>query len=335
MRTRDFIIQLLTACAALLLANLLVGRGARNSVPQQELRHARLSSPTDCIFAGSSVVVHGMDPAAFEAALPPSLQGKTPLNIGMRSSTVVEHDFLLFEALKRNPRPRWVIYGFFGEEITTPISWKWSDLISNRSMVFHADPVVLPSVLPDSPALRLLVRAVRFCPLLTERGQLWAKVERIRRVLEEVGMPPVALGAGGRLADIRQLVQDGDIDSRLKAAIGRGQVLSPPFKAFLDLALAHRARVFVVAMPQSKSSRAFYARVPYLENLRNVLDTEDVTLISAVDWMNDSDFLDDIHLSGEGAARFSRRLATAVAQLDDSAKQRASSSSTRSSQSEK
>jgi hypothetical protein len=317
MRTRSIVQQAIVAGVILFAGNTIVSRLSRNSIVHQLLRRIAESGSASWVFIGSSVVADGIDPPTFQSCLPASGHGQTALNLGLGSSTSVEHYLLAQDALERSPHPRWVVYGFYYDELSRPVSIGWSDLLANRTVVFSARPDGLDAVLPGLTLHKILIRVTRLCPLFVERGLLWARVERLRRVFEGIGMPEVATTRHGRVDDFIAVGQvAGNSRSPVEEAMDRPMLVSHPVQCILDLAKLRGAHVIVVAMPQPSVQRAELYGGPawtkYASRLRIELGQQGAELISATDWMDDSAFMDRLHLNEWGAESFSKKLAKVV-----------------------
>src|SRR5262245_53336645 len=98
--------------------NLLIHRTAKSTY-----RHHLLTSlsaiplDTDFLFLGNSLVEAGCDPAAFREAWPVGQSAPKPVNIALGATSPVEHYLILKHALDRPIHPRFLVYGFFDDQL--------------------------------------------------------------------------------------------------------------------------------------------------------------------------------------------------------------------------
>src|SRR4051812_15290915 len=133
----------LATCAALALlvlaaTNALIARAARTTLRRQFLTTLDTLPPTvNCIFLGNSLIQAGCDPAAFQAAWPDTSLPPTPVNLGLGATTPVEHYLILKHALEHSPNVKYLIYGFFDDQLNSPVHGDYSDLIGNRAFSYY------------------------------------------------------------------------------------------------------------------------------------------------------------------------------------------------------
>jgi len=315
MTRRAFLVQLAVSAALVVLLNAAIARLAVNSVPRQLLRTIAASPPVSALFVGNSLVVAAIDSNAYEQAQTrTTLEGPT-LNIGMGSSSPIEHDLLLRRAL--GLRPARVIYGFFDNQLTARIENRWSDLFGNRAMVFYVDPSIgLRYIAPDSPWRALEFRLLARVPMFVERASIWARIEKGRRRLRDFGIRPRQVARFGQVGDFREIEPlDAAAFRQYCASVVAEQVpLVPPVIDMLEQARQAGADTLVVEMPQAARHRAQYYDTPewaaYREYVRAAVGKYGASYLRASDWMADGAFEDEIHLSPAGARAFSARLAT-------------------------
>src|ERR1700730_11294716 len=133
MTRRAFLVQLAVVTAALVAGNGATVRRSVNSqysVPRQLVRTIAASPPVSVIFTGNSLTAAGIDTTTYERAT----GGGRALNIGLGSSSPIEHYLLLRRAM--GLRPSHVVYGFFNGQLTRPVQNEWTDLFAARSMAF-------------------------------------------------------------------------------------------------------------------------------------------------------------------------------------------------------
>jgi len=318
MTRRAFVVQLALTIALVVILNVAIARLAVNSVPRRLLRAIAVSPPVSAVFVGNSLVVAAIDANAFEQAQAPATtaEGRT-LNIGMGSSSPIEHDLLLRRAL--GLRPRRVIYGFFDTQLTERIENRWSDLFGNRAMVFYVDPSIgLRYIAPDSPWRALQFRLLGRIPMFVERASIWARVERGRRRLRDFGIQPRQSARFGQVGDFGEIepLDAAAFRRHCAAAIAQRAPLVPPMIDMLEQAQHVGADTLVVEMPQTSRHRAQYYDTPEWADYREYVAAEvrryGASYLQASDWMADGAFEDEIHLSPAGARAFSARLATVL-----------------------
>jgi hypothetical protein len=308
MRRRDWAVQVAVALAVLVAANVAILRMASNSVPRQLLRKAEQAERATDLFLGNSTMAAGLDEAAFAAGAP----GRRALNLGMGSSSSVEH-YLIFRQQGKHVGSA-VYYGFLDRQLTDDPVGGWDTLVGNRAMAYYLEPdVAFPFFERGSPLRGRALRLVGWVPALVERYAIWAKVELMRRHLGEIGMPPKATGQFGRLEDFALLEEDpATFEHRCEQATARRVPLAGPVAALLQLARERGSKAYVVEMPMPPGHRRFYYQSPawqaYREHVKALVRDAGAIYVPAADWIGEDGFADHLHLDAEGARDFSRRL---------------------------
>jgi hypothetical protein len=313
MTGRAFVLQVALSTALVVMLNVAIARLTVNSIPRQLLRTIAASPPVSGVFVGNSLVAAAVDSSVYDRSRP-SGEGPT-LNIAMGSSSPIEHDLLLRRALRL--RPRHMIYGFFDTQLTGRIENRWSDLLGNRAMVFYVDPsIALRFIAPDSRWRALEFRLLGLVPMFVERAAIWARVERGRRRLRDLGVPPRLVARFGQVGDFRDIEPLDPVAFRryCASAIAERAPLLPPVIDMLEQVRQTGADTLVVEMPQAARHRAEYYDTrewaAYREYLASEVRGYGASYLRASDWMGDGAFEDEIHLSPAGARAFSARLAT-------------------------
>jgi hypothetical protein len=154
--------------------------------------------------------------------------------------------------------------------------------------------------------------------MVRERVALWAKVERVRREISRVGLPPEKASPFGRALDFLAYEPrnpDAFIAS-LNAALGADQPLDPSIREIMKTCAANHLKFNLVAMPVPKDHRQrFYASASWQTYRRHVQDLVEASqgrLIDTSDWISDAEFEDVLHLNAAGARIFSVRLAREI-----------------------
>jgi hypothetical protein len=312
MTRRSFLIQAATLALALVALNIAIARLSVNSVPRQLLRAIAASPPVSVIFAGNSLIAAGIDTPTYEQAS----GGGRALNIALGSSSPIEHDLLLRRALRL--RPGRVVYGFFNAQLTRPAENTWTDLFGNRAMVFYVEPATAIRLIAGGDRWRALqFRLLAHVPMFVERAAIWARVEKWRRRMSDVGVPATQAARFGQVGDFANIepLDPAAFRQYCASAVAGHAPLLPAVADMLEQSRQNGAAVVVVEMPQPARLRArFYETAEwtaYREHLVNQVQRLGATYVDASDWMADDAFEDGIHLSVAGARAFSMRLATA------------------------
>jgi hypothetical protein len=311
MTRRALLVQIVLVVALLVALNVAIARLSVNSVPRQLLRAIDASPPVDTVLAGNSLVAAGIDEAAYAEIG----AGGRALNIGLGGSSPIEHDLLLRRALVL--RPRRVVYGFFDAQLTEPPGVRWSDLFGNRAASFYVGPdIAARFIAPDSSWRRFQFRIPRRVPMFVERAGVWARVERWRRWLHGLGVPPQPAGRFGRVADFAGLepLTPEAFRRACACAVAERAPLIAPIVDLLAESHRHGAATLVVEMPQAAGHRARYYDTPewaaYREYVAGEVRRLGGTYLNASDWMPEDAFEDGLHLSPAGARAFSAHLAS-------------------------
>jgi hypothetical protein len=183
-------------------------------------------------------------------------------------------------------------------------------------MSYYVDrDVAIGFYAPDDPATAWQIRVVSWVPILVERSALWARVERLRRQLAGIGLPPRGKTRFGRAEDFAQLEAryEADFAGRCRAAVERRAELIAPVRDMLESARGAGAQMLVVEMPITSGHRRRFYETPewaaYRALLADRVRHEGGEYVVASDWVGDDGFDDVLHLNERGAAEFSRRLA--------------------------
>src|SRR6266481_1541043 len=134
------LISLAICLAMLLIYNVAIRVTSKSSQRQHELTVLdQLSPSTDCIFLGNSLVEAGCDINTFKNAWPkePSAQPVMPANLALGATTPVEHCLILKEAIHKPLPLKFLIYGFFDDQLNVRPQGNWSDLVGNRALSYY------------------------------------------------------------------------------------------------------------------------------------------------------------------------------------------------------
>jgi len=307
------------AAGILLAFNLLVKHFARNSVPRRLVRQLDATHEITHLALGNSLIAAGFDPSAFDASMAP--MPAVAFNAGLGASGTVEHLMILQRALHDADPVKVVIYGFFDFQLTDPPTATLTDFFGNRAVAFYLDPAIALRTYQMSPVDRLGFDLLRHVPMVVERAGVWANVEKIRRAMGQVGMPPAETNRFGRAADFALLEARSPDDFAAQCEAGQKADLSQPILQMIADAHAHGAQVVIVEMPMHPYHQTHFYALPawdqYRDHLRKLVAAQHATYLNAADWIQDPDeFADHLHLAPSGAKDFSRRLAVKIREMN-------------------
>ncbi|HEY3863524.1 MAG TPA: hypothetical protein VGO59_16730 [Verrucomicrobiae bacterium] len=320
MTARRFFISLGIGLAILAGCNVLIHLAARRTQRQHLLALLDNIPPaTECLFLGNSLIEAGCDADAFHSAWP-GHDAPRALNIGLGATTPVEHYLILKQALRRESRIKYIVYGFFDDQLQSPSRGDWSDLVGNRAFSYYFPNEAAALYAPGSWFEKWRMQFISRIPMFAERSSIWDKVDSLRRRADGIGMPSQKMNRYGRVTDFSAL-EAADVpsfESLCNSAIGDKGGFSPAVQGILQLAARHGATVFLVEMPMSPSHRkTFYSLAVWAKmraRNRELAAQHHAVYIPASDWVRDSgDFDDAVHLNTAGARAFSDQLAVALA----------------------
>jgi hypothetical protein len=316
-------IPLVFVLVALVGYNLVIARTARSSQRRQLLaRIENIPADTDCLFLGNSLVEAGCDMQSFQSAWPNATTTPKAINVALGATSTVEHYLILKRALQNRSHLKYVIYGFFDDQLNTAPSGPWSDLIGNRALSYYFPDDAAAMYAPGSWLKKWQLRLTARIPMLAERSSLWGKVDALRRNLDEVGMPRHKTNRFGRVQDFGALeaADAASFERRCRAVTDGEKGFSRPVQEIIRLACQNGATVILVEMPMPSRHRNLFYSSPAWNGLRGHLTSlarkENAVYVSASDWIQDDrDFEDATHLNEQGARKFSSELAQAVARI--------------------
>ena len=318
-------LPLVLLVAALVGYNLVIARTARSSQRRQLLaRIAKIPADTDCLFLGNSLVEAGCDIQSFQAGWPDAKTAPKALNVALGATSPVEHFLILQRALQNRPHLKYVVYGFFDDQLNTTPSGAWSDLVGNRALSYYFPDDAAEMYAPGSWLKRWQLRLTARLPMLAERSSLWGKVDALRRSLDEIGMPRHKMNRFGRVENFGALeaADAASFERRCRAVTDVQKGFSRPVQEIIRMSRQNGATVILVEMPMpSRHRNLFYSSPAWIvlrDHLKSLANHESALYVPASDWiLDDSDFEDATHLNEEGAKLFSRKLAQVVAQFSD------------------
>jgi hypothetical protein len=319
LQRRRFLQALALVVVWLLCLNALVGWLGRDAVPRVLVRRIAASHDVTHVFLGNSVVEAGFDPAEFAAG---GGNLSTPFhacNAGLGWSTPAEHVVIWDQTLKAGLKPNTVFYGFFDLKLHEPPESAWWSLSGNSAMSYFVNPTLSARYYaPHSFLGKAFMEAAHYVPLFTERVTIWAKVEKLRRSMSEVGMRRGESEPGSAPApDVFHALEADSAESFARDCRSTTTTNAPFHPAIDDLiasAKQHGCRIVFVEMPMPPQHRqTFYSRpewTTYKEHLRERLTAAGAELLEAEDWIPDpAAFGDAVHMLPRGAKEFSRQLA--------------------------
>lgn len=321
---RRLFIPIAIALVILLAYNLVIARAAKKTQRQHLLAAIESLPPsTDTLFLGNSLIEAGCDAKSFESAWARSERAPNAVNLGLGATTPVEHYLILKRAFERPVHIKYVIYGFFDDQLNAAPDGAWQDLIGNRAFSYYFPKDAASFYSPNSRLAEWRLEMTEHVPMLAERSSLWDKVELFRRRLDEIGMPKQKVNRFGRVGDFNAL-EAKDVPSfiaRCGAIVQARKGFSAPIQAMIELAHEHGAKFFLVEMPMSPRHRETFYSLPVWTEMRTHLQAlardEKVDYVTASDWVTDgTNFEDTVHLNENGARRFSARLGMTLSRMN-------------------
>lgn len=282
-----------------------------------------LPPSTDCLFLGNSLIEAGCDASAFQSAWPQNTTSPLAINLGLGATTPVEHYLILKRAFSQPVHIKYVIYGFFDDQLNAAPDGNWEDLVGNRAFSYYFPKDAAAFYAPSSRLAEWRMELTEHVPMIAERSSLWDRVELFRRSFDEIGMPKQKVNRFGRADDFNAL-EAKDVPSftqRCGNIVNAHAGFSAPIQAIINLAHEHGAEVIFVEMPMSpRHLETFYSLPVWTEmraHLQSLASTQHVTYIMASDWVPQAaDFEDTVHLNEQGARFFSARLGSTLSQMN-------------------
>lgn len=304
--------------------NALIGFASRTT-QRHELLYTlnHLPPDTDCLLLGNSLMAAGGDISAFQSAWPDPNDPPAVVNLALGATTPVEHYLILKRALAQPVHIKYLVYGFFDDQLNAPVSGNWTNLMGNRAFSYYFPKDAAAFYTPGSRWEVWKLWLIGHVPMLADRSSFWGKIELLRRWCGGLGMPKQKSNRFGRAADFAELEPKNvsNFTARCEAIVRGQKGFSPAVRGIFQLARAHGIRVFLVEMPMPSRHREEFYSLPAWADLRGYLQTlaarENAVYLSADDWVtNDADFEDAMHLNEAGAQLFSARLAVALAKRE-------------------
>jgi hypothetical protein len=270
----------------------------------------------DFLFLGNSLVEAGCDPSAFRQGWPAAQSAPKPVNIALGATSPVEHYLILKHALDRPIHPKYLIYGFFDDQLNATTRGDWADLVGNRAFSYYFPDGAAALYAPGSSLKKWEMRIIGHIPMLAERSSFWGKVELLRRGIEDIGMPKQQTTRYGRVNDFAAL-EAADLPSfnqRCDSILSQRAGFSPAIRKIIELAQSHGITLVFLEMPMpSRHRNIFYSSLKWTEMrayLQTLTQQNHAIYLSASDWIEDDQaFEDATHLNEQGAKQFSAKLA--------------------------
>jgi hypothetical protein len=322
MTRRPLLTSVVAAIAVLVAFNLAVAMATRQTARRKFLARLEGAPPaTGLLFLGNSLMEDGIDTDAFVAAWHPPGQAPVPYNAALHATTPVEHALVLEQAFSHLPRVRYIVYGYFDDQLSTQPDTGWQDMISSRALSYSFPDDSAALYAPGSMRTKWRFRAMSLIPMLADRTTLWSKVETLRKALGSLGTPAMA-SANQEMNELTKRLDSVSRDDR---------GFSPAVKEIFRLAEARGAQVIVVEMPSGHPPE--FDDGPTARTLRaynrEKVEAANGIYLAASHWIQDRKYFgpDGVHLNREGARLFSARLgqdlsrrlepSTTEADLDD------------------
>jgi hypothetical protein len=245
---------LATAIALVILIgyNVAIARRAHTSQRQQaRAALARVPAATEVLFLGNSLVESGCNMNAFAAAWPRRDGSPPAVNLALGATTPVEHYLLLKHALEGPLRPKYIVYGFFDDQLNAETKGDWSILVGNRALSYYYPEEAAEFYAPGSTLKRWQLQFTQSVPMLSERSSLWSQVEELRRKLEDVGLPARKRSRFGRVDDFAALAaKDAEsFNRRVGDVVEHRRSFSRPVQEIIALARSRGTKIVFVEMP--------------------------------------------------------------------------------------
>lgn len=302
--------------ATLVAADVIVRHASSNSIPRQVMARINSAPPViDWLGIGNSLIASDFDSEVVERDFREAGQSTVAVNAGLGSSGVIEH-LILADLAFENHTIKNVVYGFLDQQMAVAVPHSNADLMGNRSLLYDREPQLTLRYALFNPLERVEFEVFRSCDLLAKRSLIWTKVERLRRVVQEIGMPHKETNEFGRTSDFN-LLEATDTPTFIRESrnvMQSGTYLSRPVQLLVQRAHQHGANVIIMEMPMHPLHLARFYDEPtwqeYRAKTRSAVEGMGASYLDASRWIPEETlFQDHLHLSKAGAATFSHFLA--------------------------
>ena len=298
-------------CLVLASANYAVGSLASTTVASQLLEKCRNNIYFTDLFLGNSLIAAGIDENSFNEERNNDCKA---FNAGCGSTKPLEHALILHQATR--PMNGILFYGFFDTQLTDKSLINWQSLVGNRTITLKTDLNLALKLSDHTNFINVVqLQILSKIPLFYERLAIWAKVEKARRKVGDIGRNSTETARFGRKEDFQLLEPKNSLafENELKKLLFNKVKLSKPILDIISQSKIHQNKAVFLVMPMTSAHRTKFNNSDswnsYLDQITEVLAKQDVRLINCLDWIDDSLFEDHLHLSAQGAKVFSTRLA--------------------------
>ena len=318
MTKKNFITAVLLTILLLVAANAAIHVVSNHSPARRQVSVVQQSSGANCIVAGNSLLYSGFDPEVYAQAAESMGVSVRSVNAAIGATYPVEHLLLLRLALRTNPHPSVVIYGFFDFQLTDPPVVQSDELMGNRNVGMFLEPDVAERYYVMDVATALKFKLLHDLPMYVERGNPYGRIELLRRRLRRIGL-------GASIGDASQNHDFAALESanpevfvqHSREAIDQNEPLNAPIREIIRESLGSGARVVFVEMPLPPTHVQEFYDLPawhtYEAYVRGQVTAQGAEWIDASRWLPDaSDFADRLHMNENGAEEFSEKLAQAI-----------------------
>lgn len=270
----------------------------------------------DQVFLGNSTMARGFDAKAYSAAA--GVLESRVLKLALGGVSAEEECLLLESFYAKGNRVKQVVLGFHDLHLEGAGPHTWSSLSGAMNLIYFVPHERAQQVyhLPIIESLK--VRLTRWVPMLVRRSNLWASVERLRRNMEEIGMPEVHVTADGRVQDFKfypYLESEREAAHEVMRGLANSQVpISKVLERIISICKAHHTEIVVLEMPLSAERVALCENDQRWQDYRASralkLTESGVRTVSFLKWSaKAADFADPVHMRRDSAVRFSQQLA--------------------------
>jgi hypothetical protein len=285
---------------------------------EQKLAEVRDARDPNLILVGNSLLDDHDDPAALNRGAAPYGVTFVPVNAALGAVRASGVSLVTMYALRCQPTLRTMVIGFWDTQLTESESSSPLHLVGNDFVAFDQRfSLQQVATAYNFDAFQTLELGVlRAFPAAAYRANPWVYVERLRRAMEQIGMPREATNQFGRVADFNDM--EGAYAGGFEYYTAHERTFSPGYERLLAEAARRHIRVVLMLMPVGPRHRTdFYGLAcwhGYLDNIQALARQRGYTYIDATSWVTDpGDFSDALHLSRSGDAKFQYDLGRALA----------------------
>lgn len=325
MTQRPFLPTLAICLIVLVAGNLAVERWSHRLPSQILLKQIRTSGSSNLLFIGNSLLAGHVDTAALNrGAMGTAGVRFQPLNAALGASEPPDQALLMECARKYHPEIKTLAVGFYDFQLTKEEHLRPADLTGNHIVgIQNSIPLSEVADIYQMHGLeRLQLSLLRAIPMATNRKNIWKYVELMRRKMGEVGMPHQATNSMGRASDFSALEAGSPqrFDAEAEDFLRNPSRFNSSYERIFAQARQAHMRVVLILMPMSPSHRSLYytrsSWTNYFTKLNELARQRGFTLIDASSWLPEEDqFVDRLHMSPLGVPKFSFRVGSKLAEL--------------------